>query len=100
VIKIYQPWPSPVQAAYYRDPSVLPDIDRWVSALREQGRVPPDVGFTIRERRGALVGVLCDRAGDHELPPGGFLVFGHGGLHVLDERSFFRLYHDPHDMLR
>jgi hypothetical protein len=94
-IKFYQPWPAPVQAACYRDPSVLPDIDRWVTGLREQGRVPPDVHFTIRERRGDLLAVLRDRAGDHEVPRGGFLVFGNGGLHVLDERSFFRLYRDP-----
>lgn len=95
VIKIYQPWPVPVQAACYRDPSVLPEIDRWVADLREEGRIRPDVGVTIRERRGALVAVLRDAAGDHELPRGGFLVFGSGGLHVLDAQSFHRLYRDP-----
>lgn len=94
-MKIYQPWPAPVRAARYRDPSVLPDIDRWVAELRETGHVPPDVGFSVRCGGDALIGVLHDRAGEHELPPGAFLVFGPAGLHVLDERSFFRRYRDP-----
>lgn len=95
MIKIYQPWPAPVRAACYRDASALPEIDRWVGTLRERGRIPPDVHFDVRHRRGILVGVLCDRAGEHELAPGDFLVFGRDGLGVLDQRSFFRLYHDP-----
>ena len=95
VIKLYQPWPAPVLAACYREPSVLPEIERWVSTLREQGKIASDVGFAIRRRRGALVGVLRDRTGECELPRGGFLVFGQAGLRVLDERSFFLQYYEP-----
>jgi hypothetical protein len=95
VIKTYQPWPAPVLAACFRDPGVLPEIDRWVATLRDQGRVPADVDFTVRRNGATLVGVLRDRTGEHELPPGGFLVLGGGGLRVLDERSFFRHYRDP-----
>jgi hypothetical protein len=95
VIRMYQPWPAPVQAASYRDASVLPEIDRWVATLREHGRIAPDVHFDVRQRGPVLVGVLRDRSGEHELEPGAFLVFGHGGLQVLDERSFFRIYHAP-----
>ena len=67
----------------------------WVATLRDQGRMSADVDFAVRRRAGRLVGVLHDRAGEHELAPGGFLVFGPGGLQVLDERSFFRRYRDP-----
>jgi hypothetical protein len=95
VIKLYQPWPAPVLAACYRDASVLPDIERWVDMLREQGRIGFDVGFGTRRRDGALVAVLRDRAGECELPQGGFLVFGQAGLRVLDERSFFLQYYEP-----
>jgi hypothetical protein len=95
VIKLYQPWPAPVLAACYREPSVLPEIERWVGTLREQGRVAPDVRFGTRRRGDALVGVLRSLAGECELLRGGFLVFGRAGLQVLDERSFFLLYHEP-----
>jgi hypothetical protein len=95
VIKVYQPWPAPVRAACYSDPAVLPEIDRWVGNLREQGLIPADVEFTIRREHEVPVGVLSDGAGEHELRPAGFLVFGRGGLRVLDNRTFFRQYHDP-----
>lgn len=95
VIRIYQPWPTPVRAACYTDPAVLPEIGAWVGKLREQGLVPPDVGFAIRDGGGGPVGVLDDRDGEHELRPAGFLVFGRGGLRVLDESAFFGQYHDP-----
>ena len=95
MIKLYQPWPAPVLAACYREPSVLPEIERWVGTLREQGRIAPDVGFAVRRRGGAPVGVLRDRTGECELPQGGFLVFAREGLRVLDERSFFLLYYEP-----
>jgi hypothetical protein len=95
VIKLYQPWPAPVLAACYREPAVLPEIERWVGALREQGRIAADVGFGTRRRGGSLVGVLRDRAGERELAQGGFLVFGPEGLRVLDERSFFLRYYEP-----
>ena len=96
MIKLYQPWPAPVLAACYREPAVLPEIERWVGTLREQGRIAPDVGFdVVRDRRGAPVGVLRDRTGQCELPQGCFLVFGRAGLRVLDERSFFLLYREP-----
>ena len=97
VIRIYQPWPAPVRAACYRDPSALPEIEGWVASLREQGLVRPDVEFTVATRRGGLVGVLRDRAGEHELAPSGYLVFGQCGLRVFDERSFFQRYHDPQE---
>ncbi|MCE7002678.1 hypothetical protein LWC34_07515 [Kibdelosporangium philippinense] len=92
VIRIYQPWPTPVRAACYTDPAVLPEIDAWVDRLRERGLVPPDVDFVIRDGE---VGVLNDRDGEHELRPTGFLVFGRGRLQVLDESTFFGQYHDP-----
>jgi hypothetical protein len=95
VIKLYQPWPAPVLAACYRDPSVLPEIERWVGSLRDRGKIAPDVGFGTRHRGGALVGVLRDLAGECELPQGSFLVFGRAGLRVFDERSFFTLYREP-----
>jgi hypothetical protein len=95
VIKLYQPWPAPVQAACFRDETVLPEIEQWVTTLRERGGVPTEVGFAVRRRRGALVGVLHDRLGEHELTPGAFLVFGRCGLHVLEERAFFQRYQDP-----
>jgi hypothetical protein len=95
VIRVYQPWPTPVRAACYTDPSVLQEIDAWVSRLREQGLVPPDVDFAIRDERDGPVGVLGDQTGEHELRPNAFLVFGHCGLQVLDESSFFGQYHDP-----
>lgn len=94
-IKFYQPWPAPVLAACHRDASVLPEIERWVDGLREQGKIGIDVRFGTRRRGGALVGVLCDRAGECELPRGSFLVFGRAGLRVLDERAFFTLYREP-----
>jgi hypothetical protein len=92
VIKLYQPWPAPVWAARFGHQSALTEIERWVAALRDQGRVAADVDFTVRRRDAGLAGVLHDRAGEHELPPGGFLVFGHDGLRVFDERSFHRRY--------
>jgi hypothetical protein len=95
VIKLYQPWPAPVLAACYREPSVLPEIERWVGALREQGRIAADVGFGTRRRGGALVGVLRAGAAECELSQGSFLVFGQAGLQVLDERSFFLRYYEP-----
>ena len=95
MIKLYQPWPAPVLAACYREPSVLPEIARWVDGLREQGRIAADVGFGTRRRAGALVGVLRDRTGECELSQGSFLVFGQAGLQVLDERSFFLRYYEP-----
>jgi hypothetical protein len=95
VVRTYQPWPAPVQAACYSDPSVLPEIDNWVTMLRAQGRVGPEVSFMITRRHGVPVGVLRDRAGDYELAPAAFLVFGRSGLHILDDRSFFRRYHQP-----
>jgi hypothetical protein len=98
VIKLYQPWPSPVQAACYRHPSVLPDIGAWVCTLREQGSIPPDTEFSIYPGAGAPVGVLSDRSGEQVLRRGAFLVFGHCGLRVLDERSFFRYYHEPNSV--
>ena len=64
MIKLYQPWPAPVLAACYRDPSVLPEIERWVGDLRERGKIAPDVGFGTRRRGGVLVGVLRDLAGE------------------------------------
>jgi hypothetical protein len=95
VIKLYQPWPAPVLAACYREPAVLPEIERWVGMLREQGRIPADVGFGTRRRGGALVGVLRDRLAECELAQGDFLVFGRAGLRVLNERSFFLQYYEP-----
>jgi hypothetical protein len=92
VVKIYEPWPVPVQATCFRDTATLPEIDRWVASLRDQGRIPADVDFTIRKRGDTLFGMLHDHQGDHELTPGAFLVFGHSGLRVLDEHSFFRQY--------
>src|ERR1051325_1098302 len=84
VIKVYQPWPVPVRAARYSDPAVLPEIGAWVTRLREQGLVPPDVDFAIRDGIGGLVGVLGDDAGEHELRPTAYLVFGRGRLRVVD----------------
>jgi hypothetical protein len=95
VIRIYQPWPTPVRAARYTDPAVLPEIGAWVARLRETGLVPADVGFAVRDDQGGPVGVLGDQAGEHELRPAGFLVFGMRGLRVLDEATFFGSYHDP-----
>jgi hypothetical protein len=95
VIRVYQPWPTPVRAARYTDAAVLPEIGAWVARLRDQGLVPPDVDFVIRDGRGGPVGVLGDQSGEHELRPAGFLVFGRGRLEVLDESSFFGQYHDP-----
>ena len=95
MVRMYEPWPAPVQAACFRDPAALPEIDRWVTGLRDQGRIPADVDFHVRRRAGALLGVLQDRSGEHELPPGGFLVFSGGGLRVLDEVAFFREYRAP-----
>jgi hypothetical protein len=95
VIRVYQPWPTPVRAACYTDPSVLPEIDAWVNRLREQGLVPPDVEFAVRDEPDGPVGVLGDGAGEHKLRAGGFLVFGRRGLRVLDESAFFGQYHDP-----
>jgi hypothetical protein len=95
VIKLYLPWPAPVLAACYREPNVLPELERWVEALREQGKIGQDVGFSVRARGDSLVGVLCDRMGERVLTRGGFLVFGRSGLCVLDERAFFAQYHEP-----
>ncbi|ALG11251.1 hypothetical protein AOZ06_34150 [Kibdelosporangium phytohabitans] len=95
MIRIYQPWSTPVRAACYTDPAVLPEIDAWVDRLREQGLVPPDVDFVIRDGGGGPVGVLDDHDGEHELHPAGFLVFGRGRLRVLDESAFYGQYHDP-----
>jgi hypothetical protein len=92
VIKLYLPWPAPVQAARFGQAAALPEIERWVATLRDQGRIPADVDFTVRRRPAGLAGVLHDRSGEHELPPGGFLVFAPDGLRVLDELSFYRRY--------
>lgn len=94
MIKLYQPWPAPVLAACYREPDVLPVLERWVAALREDGKISPDVGFSIRARGNHLVGVLRDRTGECELSRGAFLVFGRTGLRVLDERAFFAQYQE------
>ncbi|MGQ0837743.1 hypothetical protein [Actinokineospora sp.] len=95
VIRIYHPWPAPVQAARYSDPGALPEIRLWVTSLRAQGRIAPDVDFTIHRSQGVEVGLLRDRSGAHELPPSAFLVFGRDGLRVLDAHAFWRQYHDP-----
>ena len=95
IVRLYQPWPAPVQAARHRDRAALVEIKRWVERLREQGRISPDIQFRIGERDGGPIGILRDIAGEQQLRPGEFLVFGHSGLRVLDERSFFRRYHDP-----
>lgn len=95
VVRLYQPWPAPVQAACYRDRAALVEIQRWVRRLHEQGRISPDIELRIGERDGDPVGLLNDLSGEHELRRGEFLVFGHSGLRVFDERSFFRRYHDP-----
>lgn len=95
VIRVYQSWPSPVRAARYTDPAVLPEIGAWVNRLREQGLVASDVAFTIRDETSGPVGVLGDETGEQELRRAGFLVFGRGGLQVLDESDFFGRYHDP-----
>ena len=95
VIKVYQPWPAPVRAARYSDPAVLPEIGAWVARLREQGLVGSDVGFAIRDGRGGPVGVLGDGVGECELRPTAYLVFGRGGLRVVDEVAFTGQYHDP-----
>ncbi|HET9141806.1 hypothetical protein [Actinophytocola sp.] len=92
--KLYQPWPTPVRAACFHDAATLPEIERWVGELRDDGRVGPGTHLTVQRRGGALIGVLHDQSGDHELLPGSFLVFGRGGLRVLDERTFFRLYRE------
>jgi hypothetical protein len=84
-----------VRAACYGDPSALPEIAQWVRTLREQGLVPPEVEFAVASRGDALVGVLRDREGEHELPLDGFLVFGRCGLRVLDQRTFLQRYHEP-----
>lgn len=68
---------------------------RWVHTLREGGRISADVDFTIRRRHGVAIGVLHDRAGEHELLPDWFLVFVQGQLRVLDDRSFFEQYYEP-----
>lgn len=94
-MRLYEPWPAPVLAACYREAGVLSEIARWVGALREQGRVGPEVGFSVRSRGGTLVGVLRDRMGECELLRGSFLVFGRAGLRVLDERGFFAQYREP-----
>lgn len=95
VIKFYQPWPAPVRAACFRDVSALPEIERWVTTLRERGGIAADVAFAVRRRAGSLIGVLHDAAGEQELEPGAFLVLGRNGLRVLDAHSFFRHYRDP-----
>jgi hypothetical protein len=95
VIRVYQPWPVPVRAARYTDPAVLPEIGAWVTKLRDQGLVAQDVDFVIRDDSGGPVGVLGDQAGKHELRLAGFLVFGRGGLKVLDEAAFYGQYRDP-----
>ena len=73
----------------------LVEIQRWVRRLHAQGRISPDIQLRIGERDGDPVGLLKDLSGEHELRRGEFLVFGHSGLRVFDERSFFRRYHDP-----
>lgn len=82
-------------AACYRRPTDLPEIDRWIRSLRERGLVDDEVHFRMVERDGVPVGVLHDSAGEHELPPSCFLLYGRDGLQVLDDRSFFREYHEP-----
>ena len=95
MIKIYQPWPAPVRAACYDGRAALTEIEAWVGRLRARGHVGGEIGFSVHERAGTAVGVLSDATGEHELRPSGYLVFGCGGLQVLDSRSFHRLYHDP-----
>ena len=95
IVRLYQPWPAPVQAACYRDRPALVEIRRWVERLRAQGRISPDLRFSVGERDGDPVGIITDLTGEQQLRRGEFLVFGHSGLRVLDQRSFFRRYHDP-----
>ncbi|MDQ3579765.1 MAG: hypothetical protein M3443_19660, partial [Actinomycetota bacterium] len=94
MIKIYHPWPVPVQAACYTEPSALPEIDRWVSTLRLRGLVTEDIRFTIGHRGGVPVGVLNDRAGQHDLLPSSYLVFSRSGLAVMDHQVFVRHYRE------
>ncbi|WP_253841272.1 hypothetical protein [Actinokineospora globicatena] len=96
VARYYQPWPAPVQAAHYTDSTVLSDISHWVTALRQQGKVAPEVTFTITTDD-PPTGLLTDPTGTHPLPLKAFLVLSHRGLHVLDPHTFHRTYHSPTD---
>ncbi|MBM7773040.1 hypothetical protein JOD54_003244 [Actinokineospora baliensis] len=94
VARYYLPWPTPVQAAHYTDPSTLPAISQWVTALRQQGKVAPEVTFGIDTTDHPPTGVLTDQTGAHPLRLSGFLVFGRQGLHVLDAHTFWLHYRD------
>ncbi|PPK63611.1 hypothetical protein V5P93_001967 [Actinokineospora auranticolor] len=92
--RYYQPWPTPVQAAHYTEPGTLPAIGQWVTSLRQQGRVAPQVSFTI-DGGEPPVGVLTNGAVHHALVQTEFLVYDREGLHVLDAHTFWRHYYDP-----
>ncbi|WP_157440738.1 hypothetical protein [Actinokineospora inagensis] len=95
VARYYVPWTDPVQAAHYTDPSALPLIGQWVTALRQQGKVPPEVTFGIAPDTDPPTGLLTDATGTHHLDLSEFLVFGRQGLHVLDADTFWQHYHNP-----
>ncbi|RLK54796.1 hypothetical protein [Actinokineospora cianjurensis] len=94
VARYYLPWPAPVQAAHYTDPAVLPAISHWVTALRQQGKVSPNVTFTLTTDTPPTA-TLTDDSGQHVLLPKSYLVLNHHGLHVLDPHTFHRHYQPP-----
>ncbi|WP_018685866.1 hypothetical protein [Actinokineospora enzanensis] len=95
IARYYLPWPTPVQAAHNTDPVDLPAIGQWVTALRQQGRVAPEVTFAVTTHGDTPTGVLGDGSGRYPLPADGFLVLGHAGLFVADAHTFHRHYFDP-----
>jgi hypothetical protein len=94
VIKIYHPWPVPVEALCYSVPESLTEMSVWVKALRSRGLISPDVGFEIRWTQ-PLMGVLTGTGRACEVQPSAFLVFGRNGLEVLDRMTFLRQYKEP-----
>ncbi|WP_436494383.1 hypothetical protein [Actinokineospora sp. HUAS TT18] len=94
MIKIYHPWPVPVEAVCYSVPESLTEMAVWVNALRARGLVGPDVGFEIRWTE-PLTGVLTDGGRSREVAPSAFLVFSRNGLEVVDRMAFLRSYREP-----
>lgn len=94
MIKVYHPWPVPVQALCYSEPSVLTDMEVWVRRVRERGLIGSDVRFAVR-REEVPVGVLSDEGGSREVRPSAYLVFARDGFEVVDRMSFHRRYREP-----
>ncbi|OLR91743.1 hypothetical protein [Actinokineospora bangkokensis] len=92
-VRIYHPWPAPVRAVPYDDPSDLWQMRRWVESQRAAGKT--GARFTVDWREDTAVGVLHDDGGlIAEVRPSDFLVRTDRDWRVMGAGAFWRTYRE------